>query len=127
MLSVLKEYGGLFINKQESLVVMHVDFEISGGYANINLKYRGDTEKLPPEVASKLLRLVESSGVLELQQSEIATSHAGPPDVFFYKLTLYEGGKKKSLSFNDATVPDQLKPLLELLQELAWEQLRNKE
>ncbi|HII92890.1 MAG TPA: hypothetical protein HA262_12190 [Methanosarcina sp.] len=106
---------------------MHVDFEFSGGYANINLIYRGDTEKLPPEIASKLLRLIESSGVLDIQQSEITSNRTGPPDVFFYKLSLYEGGKKKSLSFNDATVPDQLKPLLELLQELAWEQLRKKE
>jgi hypothetical protein len=72
------------------------------------------------------LGLIESSGVFELQQSEIAPSNAGPPDAFLYKLTLYGGGKKKSLSFNDATVPDQLKPLLELLQELAWEQLRDK-
>lgn len=105
---------------------MHIEFETSGGYANINLAYRVDTDKLPPEVASKLLGLIESSGVFELQQSEIAPSSAGPPDAFLYKLTLYGGGKKKSLSFNDATVPDQLKPLLELLQELAWEQLRDK-
>jgi len=103
---------------------MHIEFEISGGYANINLAYRENTDKLPPEVVSKLLRLIESSGVFELQQSEISPSSAGPPDAFLYKLTLYEGGQKKSLSFNDATVPDQLKPLLELLQELAWEQLR---
>jgi len=106
---------------------MHIDFEISGGYANINLIYRGDTEKLPPEVASKLLRLIESSGVFELQQNEIAPSSGGPPDTFFYKLTLYKGDQRKSLSFNDATVPEQLKPLLEFLQELAWEQLRKKE
>jgi len=101
---------------------MHIEFETSGGYANINLAYRGDTDKLPSEVASKLLGLIESSGVFELQQSEIAPSSAGPPDAFLYKLTLYGGGKKKSLSFNDATVPGQLKPLLELLQEPAWEQ-----
>lgn len=105
---------------------MHIEFETSGGYANINLAYRGDTDKLPPEVAGKLLGLVESSRVFELQQSEIAPSTAGPPDAFVYKLTLYAGGQKKSLSFNDATVPDQLKPLLAFLQELAWDQLRDK-
>ena len=105
---------------------MHIEFESSGGYANLNLAYRADTDELPPDVASKLLRLIESSRVFELQQSDIAPSKPGPPDAFLYKLTLYGGGKKKSLSFNDVTVPDQLKPLLELLQELAWEQLRDK-
>lgn len=103
---------------------MHIEFETSGGYANIKLEYRGNTDTLPPEVASELLGLVESSRVFELQQSEIAPSSVGPPDAFVYKLTLHEGGKKKSLSFNDVTVPDQLKPLLAFLQELAWEQLR---
>lgn len=105
---------------------MHVEFESSGGYANINLVYRADTSTLPPEVSGRLLRLIESSGIFELQQDEIAPIKIGPPDIFSYKLTLYEGGKKKSLSFNDTTVPDQLKPLLEFLQELAWDQLRNK-
>ena len=93
---------------------MHIEFEISGGYVNINLAYREDTEKLPPDVVSKLLGLIKSSRVLEIQQNEIDSTIAGPPDAFHYKLTLYEGGQKKSLSFNDATVPDQLKPLLEL-------------
>lgn len=106
---------------------MHIEFETSGGYANIRLAYRGNTDTLPSEVASKLLKLIEISRVFELRQSEITSSDAGHPDVFFYKLTLYEGGKKKSLSFNDVTVPDQLKPLLELLQELSWEQLRKDE
>ena len=105
---------------------MHIEFETSGGYSNINLAYRGDTDKLPPEVASELLKLIESSRVFELQQSEVASTNSGPPDVFFYKLTLHEGSKKKSLSFNDVTVPDQLKPLLAFLQELAWDQLRDK-
>lgn len=103
---------------------MQIDFESSGGYANINLAYHGDTDKLPPEVASKLLRLLESSRVFELQQSDIAPSSAGPPDVLFYKLALREGNKEKSLSFNDITAPNKLRPLLSLLQDLAWEQAR---
>jgi hypothetical protein len=103
---------------------MDIEFEFSGGYANVNLAYHGDTDKLPPEIASKLLRLIESSGVLELQQSEIASTNTGPPDVFYYKLMLYDGNKKKSFFFNDVTAPKELRPLLDFLQELAWEQAR---
>jgi hypothetical protein len=106
------------------MVIMHIDFESSGGYANINLAYHGNTEELPPEVANKLIELVESSKVFELQESQVAPSSSGPPDVLYYKLTIYEGNKRISLSFNDITAPDSLSPLLTFLQELAWEQIR---
>jgi hypothetical protein len=107
---------------------MHIEFESSGGYANIRLSYRANTDELPPEVASNLLRLIESSRVFELQQNNIASSKLGPPDVLFYKLTLREGNREKSLTFNDITAPNELRPLLSLLQDLAWDQARkNKE
>jgi hypothetical protein len=103
---------------------MHIDFESSGGYANIRLAYRANTAELPPEVASTLLRLIESSRVFELQQSDIASSKSGPPDVLSYKLTLHDVNKETSLSFNDVTAPEELRPLLSLLHDLAWEQAR---
>ena len=103
---------------------MHIEYESSGGYANITLVYHANTDELPPEVASNLLRLIESSRVFELQQSDIASSKLGPPDVLSYKLTLHEEDKEKSLSFNDITAPKELRPLLTLLQDLAWEKAK---
>jgi Emfourin len=105
---------------------MHIEFESSGGYANLTLAYRANTDELPPDVAGNLLRLIESSRVFELQQNDIASSKSGPPDVLFYKLTLHEGNKEKSLSFNDITAPKELRPLLSLLQDLAWDQASKK-
>lgn len=103
---------------------MRIDFVFSGGYANIRAAYHANTDELPKEVAEELLRLVESSGILALQQSDVAPTSAGPPDVFFYRLSLYEVGRRKSLSFNDVTVPSALHPLLALLRKLALEQTR---
>jgi hypothetical protein len=100
---------------------MQIDFECSGGFANLRLIYRADTEELSPEIQEEILKLVESSGFFELQPSEVAPTSAGPPDVFFYRLSLSEGGRKKSLSFNDVTVPSSLHPLLRLLRKLALE------
>lgn len=100
---------------------MRIDFEFSGGYAYIMAKYHANTDKLPKDVAGKLLRLVESSGIFDLKQSVVATS-AGPPDVFFYKLSLYEDGRSISLSFNDVTIPATVHPLLAFLRKLALEQ-----
>lgn len=103
---------------------MHIDFESSGGYANINLAYHGNTEELPPEVANKLIELVESSRIFDIKENEVAPSSSGPPDVLYYKLTVQEDNKKTSLYFNDVTAPDSLRPLLTFLQERAWEQIR---
>jgi hypothetical protein len=104
------------------MVIMNIDFESSGGYANIRLKYHGNTDTLPEEVANKLIQLVESSKVFELEKKEVTPTLPGPPDVLHYKLTIHEGNRKVSLSFNDVTVPESLFPLIGFLQELAWEQ-----
>lgn len=103
---------------------MHIDFESSGGYANIKLTYHGNTDTLPEKVANKLIELVEGSRIFDLKESEVAPGLFGPPDVLYYKLTIHEGSKRVSLSFNDITAPNSLRPLLTLLQELAWEQIR---
>jgi len=102
---------------------MHINFEFSGGYAYIKGKYRVNTDELSKEVAEELLRLVESSRIFDLQQSEVAPTASGPPDVFFYRLSIIEGKRRKFLSFSDVTVPASLHPLLALLRKLAMEQI----
>lgn len=101
---------------------MHINFECSGGYANLRLTYRADTDELPQEIAQELLRLVENSRVFDLPQSAVASTSAGPPDVFFYQISLHEGNRQTSLSFNDVTAPTALRHLLSRLRQLALEQ-----
>ncbi len=103
---------------------MNIDFEREGGYAPLRLKYRANTEELPRDVAEKILDLIDRSGILELKQEDIQ-SPAKYPDVFSYRITLSEDGGGKSLTFNDITAPDSLRPLLTFLQELALEKLRS--
>ncbi len=103
---------------------MHIEFECSGGFANLRLAYRANTEELPQDVRSQLLELVEVSGIFELQERDVAPQSPGPPDVFSYRLSLAEGSRKMSLSCNDVTAPPELHPLLAVLRELALEQRR---
>lgn len=99
---------------------MHIDFESSGGFANLQLTYHADTDALPQKQAEELLKLVESAGVFDLQQSDLTTAANGsPPDMLFYRLSVSEGSRQKTLTFNDATAPASLRPLLVLLQQLA--------
>ena len=104
---------------------MRIDFESSGGFANLQLSYHADTDNLPQEQAEELLRLAQNSGVFDLEQSSLTPREAGgPPDVISYRLSLSEGVKQKALSFNDMTAPSSLRPLLTLLRKLALEQKR---
>jgi hypothetical protein len=102
---------------------MRIDFECSGGFANLQLAYHADTDALPQDKAEELLKLVKSSGVFDIEQGNIpSASMSGPPDVFSYHVSLSEGGRQKTLSFNDVTAPDSLQPFLALLRKLALEQ-----
>jgi hypothetical protein len=100
---------------------MRIDFECSGGLFPDLLRYHANTEDLAGELREKLERLVAESGVLDLQESDMNPSSGAERDVFSYRLTLVEGGKKKTLLVNDVTAPEGLHPLLALLRDLAVE------
>lgn len=102
---------------------MQIDFASSGGVTNQDLSYRADTNTLPEEQARELERLVESSGVFDLQQGETNPgADIGRADMISYRLTLSEGSRQATLWLNDVTTPTSLRPLLELLQRLALEE-----
>jgi hypothetical protein len=101
---------------------MRIDFECSGGFANLQLRYHADTEQLPAQVSDELARLVGEAGVFDLQPQEVAPRAAGPPDVTAYRLSVADGGKRTSLSVTDVTAPPRLHPLLAYLRKLAIEQ-----
>ncbi len=101
---------------------MVIDFICSGGFANLRLDYRANTDELPMGITKEILRLTGSSGIFDIQPNQITPSSVGPPDTILYQLTLTDGDRKTSLNFNDVTAPTELRPLLELLQKLAIQQ-----
>jgi hypothetical protein len=104
---------------------MQIDFASSGGATNQELAYQADTNTLPENVAKELLRLVESSGVFELQKSDVNPNvTVGRTDVISYRLSLFEESRQTTLWLNDVTAPASMRPLLAFLQDLALEQKR---
>jgi hypothetical protein len=104
---------------------MQIDFSSSGGFANMELAYRADTGSMPPEQASALETLVESSGAFDLQQEDVNPSVTlGRADVISYRLSLSEGSRHVTLWMNDVTAPAAVRPLLASLRKLAREQHR---
>jgi hypothetical protein len=104
---------------------MQIDFASSGGFANIELAYREDSDTLPKDQAQELEQLVESSGVFELQRDDFNTSAAiGRADVISYRLSLSDRDRQTTLWMNDVTAPASVRPLLAHLRKLAIEQKR---
>jgi hypothetical protein len=101
---------------------MQIDFASSGGFANLQLAYRGDTDTMPEEQAQELERLVNTSGVFDMGQGDLNT-HAAPgrADAISYRLTISDGLRRTSLRLNDVNAPASVRPLLALLRKLAIE------
>jgi hypothetical protein len=113
---------------ERSAIHMQIDFASSGGFANLQLTYRAETNALPKDQAKELERLVESSGVFDLEPDDVNTdATVGRADVISYRLSISNGARQKTLWFNDVTAPASVRPLLAELRRLALEQKRKGE
>lgn len=105
---------------------MRITFEMSGGYGGLfakrPLSYHVDTDELPEPVREKLLGLVRSCGILELQSEQMVPASPRRPDVYSYALSVTERGVTSFYSFDDVSAPAAIRPLLQYLQERAVEQ-----
>ena len=71
-----------------------------------------DTELLPPDEAAQLQSLVEESGVLRAHSQ--LTRRPGPQ---VYEITVETDEGAHQISFDDMTMPEEVTPLVEYLQE----------
>ena len=102
---------------------MLIDFASSGGFTNLDLTYRAETNTMPEEHARELERLVESSGVFDLAQSDLDPKvPVGRADIITYRLTLSDDARQTTLWLSDVTAPAAVRPLLAELRKRALEQ-----
>lgn len=102
---------------------MRIDFQYSGGYGGLFAKrplaVSVSVDDLGEDERRELLSLVASSGLLETELAQPQASPGLQRDVFTYSLSIYEGGKAKSFTFDDSTAPASVHPLLAFLRKLA--------
>ncbi|HEY9662671.1 MAG TPA: protealysin inhibitor emfourin [Allocoleopsis sp.] len=92
---------------------MKIQFSQSGGYAGLRMGCEIDTASLPPPEAERLTALVENSGIL--QATSQRTPHAA--DLFTYEFAIEARQGNHQVSFDDMSLPERVRPLLEYLQE----------
>ncbi|GAB6256982.1 protealysin inhibitor emfourin [Peribacillus sp. NPDC055009] len=100
---------------------MHIKFSCIGGFANLDLNFQIDTEKLPKEKNEELQNLMKTADLPNASQSIMAGAKAQGFDAFSYQLDIADEKKKQSYSFNDITAPEEVRPLLDYLRNLAIE------
>ena len=110
---------------------MRIRFEFQGGYGGLfaakPLAYDVDTDQLPDEAGTKLLKLIQSAGIMEAEEPGRAPKAGRGRDVYNYRLEIQDRGLRRSMAFDDASAPPQVRPLLQFLQELALERRKSRQ
>jgi len=105
---------------------MRIEFEFSGGYGGLFAKHplalSVDIDNLPEDERTELLKLVQSSGLLDMDPAHSPAPPNQQRDAFAYRLSIYDGEQAKSFAFDDATAPADVHPLLAILRKRAMEQ-----
>jgi hypothetical protein len=70
-------------------------------------------------------RLVEESGLLTAGERPAARSNSQARDVFKYQVQVSDGGRSCRYDFDDTTVPDRARPLVDHLTAAALQQRKS--
>ncbi|MBO0998465.1 hypothetical protein IOC57_12000 [Bacillus sp. SD075] len=98
---------------------MHIKFSCIGGFANLDLDFQMDTDELPKEKHEELQNLMKTADLPNAIQSKMVKGQGF--DSFSYQLDIADEKKKQSFSFTDVTAPEEVRPLLDYLRNLAIE------
>jgi hypothetical protein len=96
---------------------MRIDFERTGGFANVRLAASIDTATLPPDQAATLHRLIDEAHFFDLP-----AKFPSPPNVadqFNYRVTIEDAGKKHTVEVSETSTSPVLQALLQQLTLLA--------
>lgn len=101
---------------------LKIQFERSGGFAGIKIRFSLEEKDLSPEERERLLEMLQQAGVFN--QPKLRTSPSGV-DRFTYRLTVANGGKVHTIEVDESNMPQEMRPLVEYLNLMVRRALRN--
>ncbi len=90
---------------------MKVSFRRSGGFAGMFMGCEIDTSAQKDSDSSELESLVKSSGIMTQSSQRVPQAR----DVFQYSFDIEADGSKHSVTLDQLSVPEPVKPLVEFL------------
>jgi emfourin len=95
---------------------IHIEFRRSGGFAGISLTATATADELPAEQAAQVQRLLAAD--MPPPAPDTAPGGGGA-DRFQYQLDLDDGQQHRSFAWDEAQVPEPIRPVLGALTRLA--------
>lgn len=96
---------------------MRIEFERSGGFANIRVAGAVDTDTLPPQEAQAITNLIEKVDFFALPS--VIPSVSGGADRFQYTLTVESEGRRHTVELPESAVTGDFANLIGSLTALA--------
>lgn len=94
---------------------MKVVYKRHGGFAPMAVACTVDTDTCPPDDAKQLEHLVATSGIMQSPGRTVA----GARDVRYHSVTVDQNGQHAEVTFDDISIPSEVRPLIDFLQSRA--------
>lgn len=104
--------------------IKKIKFERTGGFAGIRIAAEIKMDDLSDDQKHEIINLIDEADFYEL--SEKLSSRMPIPDGFVYSITVNTDEKEHTILAGEASLPDNVQPLIEILGSIAKKQMRNK-
>ena len=104
--------------------IKRIKFERTGGFAGIRIAAEFELDELPPDQARQLLDLLDEADLDDLPQR--GTGQNMLANGFSYTITVESPEKQLTVTSGDEGVTEQMQALLDLLNQIARQQMRKK-
>jgi hypothetical protein len=98
---------------------MRIIFNRSGGFMGLKSSLTVDLDELPSDQAGNLRRLLDEAHFFTLTENPPGNPN---PDGFQYTITVETETNKHTIHTSDTSAPDELRPLLQELSQMARSQ-----
>ena len=106
------------------MYIKKVKFERTGGFAGIRLAAEIEMEDLPDDEKHEIINIIDGSDFEDLPKK--FAGKAPLPDGFVYDIKVYSREDEYHVLADESSLPDDLQPLIEILERTAKKQMRNK-
>ena len=96
---------------------VNINYERSGGFRGNKISFSTDIDPLSSSEQEEINKLINNSDFFNMN-SDTNSPH-GSRDFYTYTITVESNGKNHTVSVNDFTMSDTLKPLIEFLDKKA--------
>lgn len=96
---------------------MHIQFVRTGGFAGLRMATEIDSESLSPEELQMLREALDNAQFFNLPEQMMSDMRGA--DRFQYEITVEDGGRQHTVQTNEASMPEEMQPLVSQLELLA--------